>query len=161
MEILEKKALWLMLIFTVISCSKDETFNNCNQGSDEINILEKGNTTKGFFSNECELYSSQEEAFFVIQNPSQLAETIDCDGNLPEIDFEKYTLLFGQKELNWCCATALKQEVTKDCEKKEYTYFVQLNNPEEKYHALSTFYHWVVIPKVPSEYQVKLQLDLN
>lgn len=158
MRTLREIALWIALALATISCNEDDALSNCHQEP----IVTKGNTTKDFFSNECQLYSdSQEEAFFIIQNPSQLAEIIDCDSNLPEIDFEKHTLLLGQIALNWCCATALKQEVTKNCDKNEYTYFVQLNNPEEKYHALSTFYYWVVIPKVPSDYQVKLQLDLN
>ncbi len=150
--------LWVALAFVIMRCSEDNTPNHCYQEP----IVEKGNSSEGFFSDECTLYTpSQEEAFFVIQNLSQLVETVICEQDLPEIDFEKHTLLLGKIPLDWCCATALKQEVTKDCEKKEYTYFVQLDNPEGKYQALSTFYHWVIIPKVTSEYQVNYILDLN
>lgn len=145
--------LWVALAFVIMRCSDDNTPSNCHQAP----LVDKGNSIKGFFSDGCPLYdTNQKEAFFVIQNLSQLVETINCDNGLPEIDFEKHTLLLGKISLDWCCATALKQEVTKDCEKKEYTYFVQLDNPEGKYQALSSFYHWVIIPKVTSDYQVDL-----
>lgn len=158
MRTLLKVSLWIALAFIIMRCSDGNKPNHCY----EEHIVDKGNSSEGFFSEGCTLYtSSQEEAFFVIQNLSQLVETVNCEQDLPEVDFEKYTLLLGKIPLDWCCATALKQEVTKDCEKKEYTYFVQLDNPEEKYQALSTFYHWVIIPKVTSEYQAIYQADLN
>lgn len=153
--------LTVFILTIITSCSENGTFKECNQETNriKINIAEKGYTTKGFFSEECELFSSDNDAFFVIRNQSDFIATVDCDQELPKIDFEKYTLLIGQKKLTWCCATALEQEVIKDCNEKKYTYIVKLDDPDGKYQALSTFYHWVIISKVPSDYLVHLQLE--
>jgi len=159
MKTLEKKMILVFIIFFVIGCTDDETFNNdCNQESNNISIVEKGYTTEGFFSDECELFSSDKDAFFVIQSDSNFVTTIKCSEQLPDIDFENYTLLIGQIELTWCCATAIKQEIIRDCDGRKYTYIVELDDPNGKYQALSTFYHWAIISKVPSDYQVSFHL---
>lgn len=87
-----KIVLWIVLALVIMRCSEDNMPSNCHQAP----IVAKGNSSKGFFSNGCPLYdTSQEEAFFVIQNLSQLVETVNCDQDFPEIDFEKHTLLLG------------------------------------------------------------------
>ena len=85
----------------------------------------------------------------VINSKDEFTDLISCsDDSKVTIDFEKFTLLIGKKELSWCCTELVREEVTKKCDSNDYVYNVVLNEPEGKYQGFSTFYYSVLIPKV-------------
>ena len=104
-----------------------------------------GTYSKGFFVGSCE--QSGEEVCYTINSKKELEDIYSGDKDLPEIDFQQYTLVIGERimpALGYKCA---KQEIvyaTKDSDPVLNLYIENIY--EYKPTALSPLYFWGLYP---------------
>lgn len=151
-------SLAALLLFQSCNDEQDTLNTDCKGESYTIEVLEHGSFIDGFLSNKCR-FSNENSQYVVIQNDEDLINYLICEQPLIDIDFDVKTLLLGKEDLRWCCAQTSEQEVQIDCSRKIYNYSVTVNEPDGKYHALSTIYYWAVIDKIPSDYDVRFRFN--
>ena len=92
---------------------------------------------------------------YVIDNQAGLESLVECS-TLPDIDFEKYTLLLGSYESDKDLAYR-SQAVIRDCETMTVTFRISYDS-EQKDTSMLVDYH-AVIPKIPAEYEVQFEIQ--
>ena len=92
---------------------------------------------------------------YLIDSQTRLESLVACT-TLPDIDFEKYTLLLGSYESDEDLAYK-SQAVIRDCETMTVTYRISYNT-EQKDTSMLVDYH-AVIPKIPSDYEVQFEIQ--
>ena len=92
---------------------------------------------------------------YLIDNQVGLESLVECS-TLPDIDFEKYTLLLGSYESDKDLAYR-SQAVIRDCETMTLTFRISYDS-EQKDTSMVVDYH-AVIPKIPAEYEVQFEIQ--
>ena len=92
---------------------------------------------------------------YVIDNQAGLESLVECT-TLPDIDFEKYTLLLGSYESDKDLAYR-SQAVIRDCETMTVTFRISYDS-EQKDTSMLVDYH-AVIPKIPDDYEITFEIQ--
>jgi hypothetical protein len=92
---------------------------------------------------------------YVIDSQAGLESFVECT-TLPDIDFEKYTLLLGSYESDKDLAFK-SQAVIRDCETMTVTFRISYDS-EQKDTSMLVDYH-AVIPKIPDEYEITFEIQ--
>jgi len=92
---------------------------------------------------------------YMIDSQAELESFVECT-TLPDIDFEKYTLLLGSYESDEDLAYK-SQVIIRDCETMTVTYRISYDT-EQKDSSMLVDYH-AVIPKIPDEYEITFEIQ--
>lgn len=141
-------AVLILLAGLAESCKKDEC-------TGKITISYQ--TLEAFGGIDCGLIIDEQSKGFnyVIDNQAGLESRVECS-TLPDIDFEKYTLLLGSYESDQDLAFR-SQAVIRDCETMTMTFRISYDS-EQKDTSMLVDYH-AVIPKIPAEYEVQFEIQ--
>jgi hypothetical protein len=148
-----KKFFYSITIFVLLaglaeSCKKDEC-------TGKITISYQ--TFEVFGGIDCDnIINEQSKGLnYVIDNQAGLESLVECT-TLPDIDFEKYTLLLGSYESDKDLAYR-SQAVIRDCETMTVTFRISYDS-EQKDTSMLVDYH-AVIPKIPDDYEVQFEIQ--
>ena len=148
-----KKNLIIISILVLLSgltesCKKDEC-------AGKITISYQ--TLEAFGGIDCGIIISEQSKGlnYVIDNQGGLESLVECT-TLPDIDFEKYTLLLGSYESDKDLAYK-NQAVIRDCETMTVTFRISYDS-EQKDTTMLVDYH-AVIPKIPADYEVQFEIQ--
>ena len=142
-------AAFVIMVGLNESCKKDE----CT-GKITISYV----TFEDFGGNDCEIIINEQSkgVNYIIDSQSGLESLVECT-SLPDIDFEKYTLLLGsyQSEID---LTYKSQAIIRDCETQTLTFRISYDS-EQIDTSMLVDYH-AIIPKVPEDYEVKFEIQV-
>jgi hypothetical protein len=83
-----------------------------------------------------------------------------CLQDLEKIDFDKYSLFGIEINSGYCrYPIGLKWEAIEDTTKKEFHINISYIKPNGTCRALSQYDLWLLLPKIPNDYQVKSQIS--
>ncbi|MDO5615571.1 MAG: hypothetical protein Q4G16_05230 [Cruoricaptor ignavus] len=114
---------------------------------DVSNFLEKGlpNTSES----ECFFISQDDDIFYLINNIEDFRDVYSCDDELPEIDFTKYSLIIGKKEMP-NSFYLLADQYIEETEMLNLTIVATLPKSGH-WPAFNDFYYWGIYPKLPNK----------
>jgi hypothetical protein len=140
--------IFLLLAGLAESCKKDEC-------TGKITISYQ--TFDDFGGIDCGIIINEQSKGlnYVIDNQAGLESLVECT-TLPDIDFEKYTLLLGSYESDKDLAYR-SQAVIRDCETMTVTFRTSYDS-EQKDTSMLVDYH-AVIPKIPDDYEVQFEIQ--
>jgi hypothetical protein len=148
-----KKFIFSIATFTLLaglagSCKKDEC-------TGKITISYQ--TLEAFGGIGCSIVIDDENksANYVIDSQMGLESLVGCN-SLPDIDFEKYTLLLGSYESDKDLAYK-SQAIIRDCETMTMTFRISYDT-EKKDTSMLVDYH-AVVPKIPDDYEVQFEIQ--
>ena len=104
-----------------------------------------GKRSKGFF------VDSDKNECYVINSLDELANIYKGDIPIPEIDFEKYTLVIGQEVMPDFYYPEYKQDLMFNEHKCHLTLYVPDFEFDTGYKPLQQFYYWSLYPKFSTE----------
>lgn len=104
-----------------------------------------GKRSKGFF------VDSDKNECYVINSLDELANIYKGDIPIPEIDFEKYTLVIGQEVMPDFYYPVYKQDIMFSDHKCHLTLYVPDFDFNPGYKPLQQFYYWSLYPKFSTE----------
>jgi len=138
----------VMLASLAGSCKKDEC-------TGKITISYQ--TLEAFGGIDCGIIINEQSKGlnYMVDNQAGLESLVECT-TLPDIDFEKYTLLLGSYESDKDLAYK-SQAIIRDCETMTVTFRISYDT-EEKDTSMLVDYH-AVIPKIPSDYEVQFEIQ--
>lgn len=154
------------LIFT--ACNNSDEING-NEGGRQVLVPEDGtvlspvNDIEGydsislFFNSELPIgtnsgtffANSDQNECFVINNPQELRNIYIGDNEIPEMDFDHYTLVIGQRiepDLYYPVQSQELQFLDNKCQMK-----IHIPNIEGLYSVNHHFYYWALYPKFKTE----------
>lgn len=148
-----KKKLIIITVLVLLaglaeSCKKDECAGKITISYQTLEAF--GGIDCGFIIDE-----QNKGLNYVIDNQAGLELLVECS-TLPDIDFEKYTLLLGSYESDKDLAYR-SQAVIRDCETMTVTFRISYDS-EQKDTSMLVDYH-AVIPKIPGEYEVQFEIQ--
>lgn len=82
-----------------------------------------------------------------------------CLKGLEKIDFDKNTLLGIEVSTGYCGDAPVASQARKDSTKKVYILRISYIPPDTPCRALSRSDVWVLVPKLPADYQVKFEIE--
>ncbi|MEE9460507.1 MAG: hypothetical protein V3V53_01645 [Bacteroidales bacterium] len=140
--------IFLLLAGLAESCKKDEC-------TGKITISYQ--TFDDFGGIDCGIIINEQSKGlnYVIDNQAGLESLVECT-TLPDIDFEKYTLLLGSYESDKDLAYR-SQAVIRDCETMTVTFRISYDS-EQKDTSMLVDYH-AVIPKIPDDYEITFEIQ--
>ncbi len=140
--------IFLLLAGLAESCKKDEC-------TGKITISYQ--TFDDFGGIDCGIIINEQSKGlnYVIDNQAGLESLVECT-TLPDIDFEKYTLLLGSYESDKDLAFR-SQAVIRDCETMTVTFRISYDS-EQKDTSMLVDYH-AVIPKIPDDYEITFEIQ--
>jgi hypothetical protein len=130
------------------SCKKDEC-------TGKITISHQTFEAFGGISCEIKIDDQSRGLNYVIENQSGLESFVECS-TLPDIDFNKYTLLLGSYQSDKDLAFR-NQAVIRDCETMTVTFRISYDS-EQRDTSMLVDYH-ALIPKVPDDYEVQFEIQ--
>ncbi len=141
-------SIFLLLAGLAESCKKDEC-------TGKITISYQ--TFDDFGGIDCGIIINEQSKGlnYVIDNQAGLESLVECT-TLPDIDFEKYTLLLGSYESDKDLAYR-SQAVIRDCETMTVTFRISYDS-EQKDTSMLVDYH-AVIPKIPDDYEITFEIQ--
>ncbi len=103
---------------------------------------------------------------FIIKTETEFLKQIRNDGsrkycleNLEKIDFEKHTLVGINLNTGYCRTPfGLESQTVKNDEEKIYSINITYIEPRGVCRALSSYDLWILVPKLPDEYEVKFDV---
>ena len=110
--------------------------------------LPKGMHSDGFF------VDSDQDECYVINSPEELSSLYKGDMEIPEIDFEQYTLVLGQLVEPDAFDPVLKQDIEfhdNRCHLTLYVPNLEKVNLNGSYYKTQYLYHWALYPKFNTE----------
>ncbi len=130
-----------------------------NAQSPETKVLE----TKQYDMKGCVRLWFEEK---IIKNQADFLQAIrndagreKCLQDLEKIDFDKYSLFGIQMNTGYCrYPNGLKWEAIEDKTKKELTINISYIKPNGVCRALSQYDLWLLLPKIPADYQLKTEI---
>lgn len=137
-------------LFSACSSDDDNNLNGKEYEDDKVSEFFKAelpeyNRSESFFNN------SNENICFVINSKKELQDVYFGNRELPEIDFQKYTLIIGQEILSSSYHPILRQELVSD-DGKLILYIYTKGNPEGMYYSMIQYLnYWGVYPKFESK----------
>ena len=140
--------IFLLLAGLTESCKKDECTGKITISYQTFDVF--GGIDCGIIINE-----QSKGLNYVIDNQAGLESLVECT-TLPDIDFEKYTLLLGSYESDKDLAYR-SQAVIRDCETMIVTFRISYDS-EQKDTSMLVDYH-AVIPKIPDDYEVQFEIQ--
>ncbi len=140
--------IFLLLAGLAESCKKDECTGKITISYQTFEVF--GGIDCGNIINE-----QSKGLNYVIDNQAGLESLVECT-TLPDIDFEKYTLLLGSYESDKDLAYR-SQAVIRDCETMIVTFRISYDS-EQKDTSILVDYH-AVIPKIPADYEVQFEIQ--
>ncbi len=140
--------IFLLLAGLAESCKKDECTGKITISYQTFEVF--GGLDCGNIINE-----QSKGLNYVIDNQAGLESLVECT-SLPDIDFEKYTLLLGSYESDKDLAYR-SQAVIRDCETMIVTFRISYDS-EQKDTSMLVDYH-AVIPKIPADYEVQFEIQ--
>ena len=82
-----------------------------------------------------------------------------CAEQLSRLDFDKHTLLGIELNSGWCrVPRGLAVETLDDEAEQRYIFVVSYEKPVELCRALTIYDVWVLVPRLPTEYEVVFQI---
>lgn len=114
-------------------------------------------TLEAFGGNECGIIIDEQNKGlnYIVDNQAGLESLVECN-TLPDIDFDKYTLLLGSYESDKDL-TYRSQAIIRDCETMTVTYRISYES-EQIDTSMLVDYH-AVIPKIPADYEVQFEIQ--
>lgn len=100
--------------------------------------------SRSFFVNPNE--NTEETICKIINSMSELQDLYSGNKDLPELDFQQYTLVIGQKIMPDSYHTILRQEV--DLNKDPIELNLYIPNTDGGYSAIQHLYFWGLYPKI-------------
>jgi hypothetical protein len=130
------------------SCKKDEC-------TGKITISYQ--TFESFGGIDCGIIiDDQSKGFnFMVDDQAGFESFVECSA-LPDIDFEKYTLLLGSYESDKDL-TYKSQAVIRDCETQTVTFRISYDTEQKDTSMLVEYY--AIIPKIPDDYEVQFEIQ--
>lgn len=112
-----------------------------------LHFFEKGlpNTSES----ECFFLSQEKDVYFLINDFEDLSAIYSCDDELPEIDFTKYSLIIGKKEMPNSFYFLADQYID-ETETLNLNMIAELPSSGH-WPSFSNFYYWGVYPKLPNK----------
>jgi hypothetical protein len=118
-----------------------------------------------FFDKYLPPMSARSECFFVDDNDSKCLAINSLEelkaimhspvGELPEIDFDKYTLLIGQQLMSSISYSLLSHSI--DVGSEQIALTLTVKDPGAYWSALGMMYYWGVHPKLP---EIPIEVDI-
>lgn len=81
-----------------------------------------------------------------------------CLASLNEINFSQHTLVGIELNTGWCEGPIFTYRVVRDDAKKRYLLSVLYFPPDEPCRARSQYDLWVLVPKLPEQYEVEFDV---
>ncbi len=81
-----------------------------------------------------------------------------CLAHLKDIDFSKHTLVGIELRTGWCRDPLFTYRVIKEEAKKKYLLAVRYQPPEVGCRALDQYDLWVLVPRLPEQYEVDFEV---
>lgn len=81
-----------------------------------------------------------------------------CLEHLKDVDFGKQSLVGIELHTGWCRNPPLTYRVIKEAAKKKYLLSVLYELPKEPCRALDRYELWVLVPKLPAQYEVEFEV---
>ncbi|MGI6718351.1 MAG: hypothetical protein ACOX4D_04265 [Bacteroidales bacterium] len=141
----------ILLFIPFISCKKT---NNETVIANQNNLLDKAITEQldSLFSPENDKLFDKlggDTLFYVINSQEEWLELDICDEI--DIDFNKYTLIFGRVPSTSSPSEITKKELVYDEETDLYTYNVEVFVNPDGYTAFSHLYFWDIFEKIEND----------
>lgn len=97
------------------------------------------------------------DSILIINSEKQLKEVFN-DTTIPIVNFNKYSLLIGQKKMPNLYYTVKNQFIEK--EGTNSTLFLEVSLPKEgHYPAFSWLYYWGIYPKIDNNTRISLKIN--
>ena len=97
------------------------------------------------------------DSILIINSEKQLEEIFN-DTTIPIVNFNKYSLLIGQKKMPNLYYTVKNQFIVK--EGTNSTLFLEVSLPKEgHYPAFSWLYYWGIYPKIDNNTRISLKIN--
>ena len=84
----------------------------------------------------------------IINNVSEFQQSYMCDESLPEIDFEKITLVIGKNRVFYSCVDFVEQKIIEDSTLTLLVYKYDFGSGAA---VIQDKYHWGIYPKLPNK----------
>ena len=115
---------------------------------DNINTFFKNALVDGHSSCLFPNISEEKDTCILIQNFREFQQLSECEWELPEIDFDKYTLIIGKVQVPLLSSYIAEQKII---ENSALTLFVRIHVPSEGMCEAPVRYHWGIYPKLPDK----------
>ena len=141
-------SVFVLLLGLAGSCKKDEC-------SGKITISYQ--TMDAFGGIECGIIIDEQSrgVNYEVDNQAGLESLVECT-TLPDIDFDKYSLLLGSYESDKDLVYK-SQAIIRDCENMTLTFRISYDS-EQKDTSMLVDYH-AIIPKIPADYEVRFEIQ--
>jgi hypothetical protein len=159
--ILKMGFIFLFLSLTGAGCEDNE-----NNGGEWIKIgslttdVQLSTQLDVIFSedNECLQNFQEDTLLHTFFTRNDVMEIDNCN-TIPEIDFDKYTLIGGKIMVSSISDQISAINLTSNDIKGKYKIEVSIYEPDGRYAAIGYFYFWRLYPKLESKYQIELSVD--
>ena len=152
----EQKLKYVILLTLIISLTSCSDFQE-----EEVYPASQNNEVTAFFakhlptptgSEKSELFfvgDEKNDIFITINSTDELKRNMSASSiELPDIDFNAYTLIIGQHQMGYSSFVA-GQCMT--VESKKMKLLIITEHPENAYAAMGTMYYWGLYPKLPKK----------
>jgi hypothetical protein len=141
----------LFISFTSMSCGEDKkddfierTITPVFINEEITSFFEKHLPSPALIRSNCFFFDNEDDTYYLINSMKQFRQLTYCS-ELPEIDFNSYSLIVGQKKVPNSFYTILEQKIV---ESSELELNLVLDLGENHYPAFSTLYFWGIYPKL-------------
>ncbi|WAC14614.1 hypothetical protein [Dyadobacter pollutisoli] len=149
-----RKVLSFCFLFLMLVGCKEETpyVITCSDGAVPIEQFSGRFTSVFRFKNDID---SLKQRKFVIRNEIEWRSYIEGSsfGGLPELDFERKTIILGRK-FHSTNSPLVEQNIVSNCESKELTYHVTMKEGNEAVNGNT--YYYAIIPKISDDTKVNV-----
>jgi hypothetical protein len=140
-----------------MSCEKEGETNDITANCEFPGILSSC-FSPGNYENDEIVFRNKEQYQYYENIIRAHPANVNCDtAKLPEIDFEKFTLL-GKETHGGGCGVKFEREVLKDTKNKKIIYKISVEYIGPCY-MLFVSYNFVLVPKIPADYEIEFQVE--
>ena len=148
--------LTLSLFLTMATCEKEDEWIQIESYNPDKQL---GILLDSIFSqkNNCLLNFQADNVFHAIFSNSDFMEIDSCN-NIPEIDFNEYTLIIGKIMVS-SISDSISNITLSSNNTSKYELEVFIYKPDGRYAAIGQLYFWRLYPKLESENDFELLIN--
>jgi hypothetical protein len=151
-----KQMTLLIILLSFLSCEKEGS----NFKDVDVTSLE---TELACFackldecSNNCEFVINDNDSYLLLD--SLKSDSEDCNSSqLPDIDFNKKTLIGKCTLVSGCGETKYSRKVEISDSDRKYIYTIQIDTSGLA-HCIKNNMNWILVPKIPSNYSIEFKV---
>ncbi len=156
---MKKSTLLLFLTLSFISCEKEGKIIDITSFCKFPVILKPCFLPQNYENDE--IVFRVNEQYQIYENTIRgHPENVNCDtAKLPEIDFDKFSLL-GKETGGGGCGAKSEHTVLKDTKNKKIIYKISVEYIGNCFIYFFSF-NFVLVPKIPDDYEIEFQVEKN